>query len=321
MELNIMATQQSITLDPNVVWDSVVVGGGPAGYNAALYMYRKGLRPLLIMKDRGGQVAITNAVENYLGFESIHGTDMTEKFHAHVSGFEIDILENRKVENIEKKDGYFKLTLDMKEILKSKTMIIATGGTHRKLGIPGELEFEGKGNSYCAICDAAFFKDKDVVVVGGGDAAVEAALDLSNWATHVHLVHRSTFRAEKILLDRMMDRPNITYELGSTLQEIKGSDKVTSVLIKHHDTIVEREVQGVFIEIGQDPNSDLVKDLAELDDNRYIKVDKYGATSLEGLYAAGDVTDNPYKQIITATAEGAIAALSASNYIMKMEEK
>lgn len=316
-----MSLSQPLTLDPNVLWDSVIVGGGPAGYNAALYLHRKGLRPLLIMKERGGQVSLTNEVENYLGIKYIHGTDMTEKFHDHISDFEIDVLENMSVELIERLDPLFRLTLSNHEVINTKTVILAMGGEHRRLGIKGEDELEGKGVSYCAICDAPFFKEKEVVIVGGGDSAVEAAVDVANWATHVHLVHRSTFRADKILLDRMMSKDNITYELGSVVKEIEGKDHVTSVTIynKDQDESYKKEVQGVFIEIGQDPRVDLVKDWITLDDQNQIVVDKYKNTSVPGVFAAGDVSDAPYKQIITAAADGAIAALSASNYITKMK--
>lgn len=316
-----MSLSQPFTLDPNVLWDSVIIGGGPAGYNAALYLHRKGLRPLLIMKERGGQVSLTNEVENYLGFKHIHGTEMTETFHNHVSEFEIDMLENTTVEKIEKLEPLFRLTLSNNETVNTKTVILAMGGEHRRLGLDGEDRLEGKGVSYCAICDAPFFKNQEVVIVGGGDSAVEAAVDVSNWASHVHLVHRSTFRAQQILLDRMMAKENITYELGSVVTEIEGEDHVTSVTIynKEKDASYKRDAQGIFIEIGQDPRIDLVKDFVTLDDQNQIVVDKYKNTSVPGMFAAGDVSDAPYKQIITAAADGAIAALSASNYITKME--
>jgi len=316
-----MSLSQPLALDPNVLWDSVIIGGGPAGYNAALYLHRKGLRPLLIMKERGGQVSLTNEVENYLGFKHIHGTDLTETFHNHVSEFEIDMLENTTVEKIEKLEPLFRLTLSNNETVNTKTVILAMGGEHRRLGVDGEARLEGKGVSYCAICDAPFFKNQEVVIVGGGDSAVEAAVDVSNWASHVHLVHRSTFRAQQILLDRMMAKENITYELGSVVREIEGEDHVTSVTIynKEKDMTYKRDAQGVFIEIGQDPRIDLVKDWVTLDDQNQIVVDKYKNTSVPGVFAAGDVSDAPYKQIITAAADGAIAALSASNYITKME--
>ena len=318
-----MAVGKNTTLDPSVIWDSVIVGGGPAGYNAALYMIRKGLKPLVILSERGGQVALTNEIDNYLGMDLIHGTDMTEAFHKHVARFDVDILENTAVTSVHKVDHQFELKLSNHEIVKSKTVIIATGGEHRKLNVEGEGEYEGKGVSYCAICDAPFFKDKEVVIVGGGDSAVEAAIDLSKWATHVHVVQRSTFRADQILLDKMFELKNVTYELGSIVTEIKGADDVSSVMIynKDKDTHEKRNVGGIFIEIGQDPRSDLVKDFVKCNSQGEIIVNAHKETSLSGLYAAGDVTNAPFKQIITAAADGAIAALSASQYIMKDEEK
>ena len=164
VELNIMSLSQPLALDPNVLWDSVIIEGGPAWYNAALYLHRKGLRPLLIMKERGGQVSLTNEVENYLGFKHIHGTDLTETFHNHVSEFEIDMLENTTVEKIEKLEPLFRLTLSNNETVNTKTVILAMGGEHRRLGVDGEARLEGKGVSYCAICDAPFFKNQEVSV-------------------------------------------------------------------------------------------------------------------------------------------------------------
>lgn len=319
MEFNIFATAQAVILDPSIIWDSVIIGGGPAGYNAALYMKRKGFRPLLLSGNRGGQLANTQEIENYLGFNEISGPDMIETFHKQIADLDVDILEATFVEKLEKKDDLFQLDLSNKETLTAKTVIIATGGEHRTLGVEGEETFSSKGVSYCAICDAPFFKNKDVVVVGGGDSAVEAAIDLSKWAKTVHVVHRSKWRAEKILLDQMMATENVTYELGSTIQKIHGDNTVTSVEILHDGQVTQKEVQGIFVEIGQDPRIDLVKEFVSLNENNEIIVDKFKQTSAEGIYAAGDVTDAPFKQIITAAADGAIAALSASNYIIKKE--
>lgn len=322
MELNILAPNTKPLLNVEKLWDSVIIGGGPAGYNAALYLVRKGLKPLLIMKNRGGQIALTNDVDNYLGLDLTDGTDMVEKFHTHVSRFNIDILDDIEVQRIDKLDEEFDLLLSNQEKIRTKTVILATGGSHRSLNLEGEKRLEGKGVSYCAICDAPFFKDKEVVVVGGGDSAVEAAIDLSKWATHVHVVQRSVFRADQILLDKMFEIKNITYELGSVIHEIGGQKHVEFVNIFNKETnkTVKRPVGGVFIEIGQDPRSYLVKDLVELNEQNEVIVDKTKQTSLKGLYGAGDVTDAPYKQIITAAADGAIAALSASQYILKTKE-
>lgn len=323
MEFNIFASSNQVSLDPNILWDSVIIGGGPAGYNAAIYMARKGLRPLLLIGNRGGQVALTNEIENYLGFDEISGGELVERFHQHATGLNVDILESTFVDNLNKEDKYFNVTLSNSETVKAKTVIMATGGEHRKLGLEGETRLSAKGVSYCAICDAPFFKDKEVIIVGGGDSAVEAAVDVAKWAKHVHVVHRSVWRAEKILLDRMFETKNITYELGSVLTEIGGESAVEYVEIynKDKDESYRKEVQGVFVEIGQDPRVDLVKDLVELNASQEIIVDEYKASSLAGLFAAGDVSNAPYKQIITAASDGAIAGLSASSYILKMEEE
>ena len=323
MDLNIFSSSTEVSLDPSITWDSVIIGGGPAGYNAAIYLARKGLKPLLLVGNRGGQIALSNEVENYLGFEMIDGVDLVEKFHQHANGLNVDMLESTFVEKLEKDGNIFNLSLSTNETVKAKTVIMATGGEHRKLGIPGEEEFSAKGVSYCAICDAPFFKDKEVIIVGGGDSAIEAAVDVAKWASHVHVVHRSVWRADQILLDRMFATENITYELGSVLSEIGGENHVDYVEIynKETDSTTKREAEGVFIEIGQDPRVDFVRDMVELNDEDEIIVDQFKMTNVEGLYAAGDVTNAPYKQIITAASDGAIAALSAGNYILKMEEE
>ncbi len=322
MEFNIFATTQEVSIDPNILWDSVIIGGGPAGYNAALYMVRKGLKPLLLNGKRGGQLVNTQEIENYLGFEEISGTNLVDKFHNHTAKLNVDMLEGTFVEKLEKINNTFELLLSTGETIQSKTVILATGGEHRTLNVEGEDVLNAKGVSYCAICDAPFFKAKDVVIVGGGDSAVEAAIDVAKWANHVHVVHRSVWRAEKILLDKMMATENITYELGSTIEKIGGENRVEYVDIYNKETnkTTRRNTQGVFIEIGQDPRVELVKDLVDLNDSNEIIVNKYKSTNIPGLYAAGDVTDTPFKQIITAASDGAIAALSASNYITKMEE-
>ncbi len=323
MDLNIFSSSTEVSLDPSITWDSVIIGGGPAGYNAAIYLARKGLKPLLLVGNRGGQIALSNEVENYLGFEMIDGVDLVERRHQHKNGLNVDMLESTFVEKLEKDGNIFNLSLSTNETVKAKTVIMATGGEHRKLGIPGEEEFSAKGVSYCAICDAPFFKDKEVIIVGGGDSAIEAAVDVAKWASHVHVVHRSVWRADQILLDRMFATENITYELGSVLSEIGGENHVDYVEIynKETDSTTKREAEGVFIEIGQDPRVDFVRDMVELNDEDEIIVDQFKMTNVEGLYAAGDVTNAPYKQIITAASDGAIAALSAGNYILKMEEE
>ena len=323
MELNIFSGSAEVLLDPNVLWDSVIIGGGPAGYNAAIYMARKGLRPLLLIGNRGGQVALTNEIENYLGFDEITGGELTERFHKHATSLNVDILESTFADQIVKGERLFDVTLSNGELVKTKTVIMATGGEHRKLGLEGEQKLSSRGISYCAICDAPFFKEKEVIIVGGGDSAVEAAVDVAKWAKHVHVVHRSVWRAEQILLDRMFETENITYELGSVLTEINGENAVESVTIynKENDTTVEKAAQGVFIEIGQDPRVDLVKHFVALNDEQEIIVNALKETNVPGLFAAGDVTNTPYKQIITAASDGATAGLTASNYILKMEEK
>lgn len=323
MELNILSMNPKVLGLEEELWDAVIIGGGPASYNAALYMKRKGLKPLLIIGERGGQLPSTHEIENYLGFESISGAQLAENFHKHSEKFSTDIHEGDFVIDINKGKQNFNVTLSSGRVLEAKTVIYAAGGAHRSLGVEGEARLNGKGVSYCAICDGPFFKGKDVIVVGGGDSAVEAAIDLAKWAKHVHIVHRSVFRAEQILLDRMMALDNVSYELGSVIEEIRGEELVTGVLIYNakQDLKTERKTDGIFIEIGQDPRVDIVKDKLLLNDRQEIIVDKQQRTNVPGFYACGDVTDTPFKQIVIAASEGAIAGLSASQYILKMEEK
>lgn len=335
MELNIIAksatvaksaTEQQIDkttekandiMQAEEIYDSIVIGGGPAGYNAAIYMFRKGMNVLQITGDMGGQIVNTQEIENYLGFDFISGHELAQRMHKQVIDLGVQIKEWNYVEELTREDKMFTLKLTDGSTVKSKTVVLATGGAHRTLGVPGEQELNAKGVSYCAICDAPFFKDKKVVVVGGGDSAIEAAYDISKWASEVHIVHRSVWRADKVLLDRMEATENITYELGATIQEIKGNNSVESVVVHNANTdnTYERQVDGVFIEIGQDPRVDLVRNIVDLNENMEIKVDRYMRTNVDGLYAVGDVTDNPYKQIITAASDGAIAGLHASSYV------
>ena len=318
MELNIFSTSNKPSIDLESVRNTVIIGGGPAGYNAALYSYRKGFNPLLILGSPGGQVVNTNEIENYLGLLEVDGAKMAQLFHKQVIDFGIDIIEDIYVTSLTKNNDLFILTLASGEVVRAKTVILATGGNPRKLHVEGEDTLFAKGISYCAICDAPFFKEKNVVIVGGGDSAVEAAIDVAKWATTVHIVHRSTFRAQKILLDRMNALENVTYELGSTIHKIGGAHRVEYVEIEHDKKIRRMDVEGLFIEIGQDPNSQLVKDLVDLNENMEVKVDRNQQTSLPGLFAAGDVSDDPFKQIITAASGGAVAALSASDYLTRM---
>lgn len=304
-------------IDLNQTFDFVSIGGGPASYNASLYAKRKGLNVLIIAKKPGGQLLNTSSVDNYLGFKELSGEALYEEFREHVKSLDVLEMDDRLVNKIEKKNNLFHLTLDDYSVVMSKTVLVATGSNPRKLGVKGEVEFANAGVAYCAICDAPLFKGKDVIIAGGGNSAVEAAIDVAKIANHVTLVHRSQLRADQILIDKMRSQANIQVHLESQILEIEGDTKMRSirVLDKQKNEEYRIEADGIFIEIGNIPNSDLVKDLVQLNERNEVIVNRKQETSLEGCYSAGDVTDTPYKQIIIATAEGAKAALAANEYI------
>ena len=306
-------------VDTKKLWDFIVIGGGPAGINAALYAKRKGLETLIISKEMGGQLHNTTDVDNYLGYTRIEGKHLSRHFVDHLSSLEVPIYQDVIVEAIRKEDTLFTISLSNESMLKAKTLLVATGGAPRKLNIPGEKEFANKGVSYCTTCDAPFFKDKHVVVAGGGNSAAEAVLDLSYWAKKVTVIHRSQWRADKILLDQIHQKDNVSVHLETQLLEVIGQNVMTQVRAfdKANSKEFSLDADGLFIEIGTIPNNYLLKDLVDLNEQGEVMVDANQMTSLEGLYAAGDLTMQPYKQIIISAAEGAKAALAATHYIHK----
>ncbi len=304
-------------VDTSILYDFVAIGGGPAAYNAALYAKRKGLKTLVVAKKPGGQLLNTSSVDNYLGFMELSGEELSEHFIKHIQSIDIKEVNDQVIENIQKVGDLFELTMENGDVLTTKTVLVATGSNPRKLGVKGEDAFANAGVAYCAICDAPLFKGKDVIIAGGGNSAVEAAIDVAKIAKHVTIVHRSQFRADQVLIDKMMIQANITIHLESQILEIYGDTKMRGIkaLDKKTNEEFSIEADGIFIEIGNIPSSGLVKDLVELNTNQEIIVTHKQETSLPGLYAAGDVTNTPYKQIIVATAEGAKAALAANEYI------
>ena len=298
-------------------WDLIVIGGGPAGLNGALYAKRKGLNVGVISKEIGGQLHNTSTVDNYLGFQYIEGKDLSHQFLSHVNSLEIPVLKNVTINQIHHINPHFELTLSNGKIIKSKTVLIATGGAPRKLSIPGEKEFSNKGVSYCTTCDAPFFKDKHVIVAGGGNSAAEAVLDLVPWAKKITVVHRSQWRADQILLDKHQSIEKLDVFLETQILSVLGKDNMEAIEVLDKKTMEKRiiEADGLFIEIGNIPNNHLVKHLVTLNDAGEIKVDSNQMTSLPGMFAAGDVTEQPYKQIIISAAEGAKAALAISQYL------
>lgn len=301
------------------IYDLLVVGGGPAGLNSALYAKRKGLKVGVIAKDIGGQLMDISSVENYLGYTSLTGQELMKKFVEHVNELNVPILEYEELKNIVVEDDspIKKLVLENDQVFKTYSVIIATGSKPRKLGVPGEKDYTGKGVSYCTICDGPLFAEEKIIVSGGGNAAVEAVIDLAKIAEKVTLVHRSEFRADKILLDRLSNFDNVEIHLQTQILEIQGDTLMTGIkaLDKKSGKEFLVEGAGLFIEIGYLPNSNLFADLLELNDKKEIIVDNYGKTSIDGIYAAGDVTDAPYKQIIMSAGDGAKCALAVNDYL------
>lgn len=309
-------------IDYQTTYDFIALGLGPAGMNGALYAKRKGLKTLLVGYDLGGQLNNTSDVDNYLGLGNIDASMMIQKFKDHITALEVPMLTEVKVTSIQKND-LFEIGLDNGETLRTKTLLYAFGGNPRKLGVPGEQLYASKGVSYCVTCDAPFFKKRHVIVAGGGNSALDAVIDLSRIASKVTIVHRSQFKGDQTTVDQIKALPNVNIHLETQILEIQGDITMTGVRIFDKKTQTESviEADGIFIEIGHIPNSNLLEGLVELNDSKEIKVDRFQQTSIPGLYAAGDVTDNPNKQIIIAASEGAVAALSATSFINQKGDK
>lgn len=297
------------------MYDLVIIGGGPGGLTAAIYARRALLKTLLLEKGAlGGQIAKSDIIENYPGFPSISGAELMEKFEEHAKSFELEvkIAEVLSIEN----DGDAKLLKTSEGDISTKAVIVATGASPSKLGVPGELEFIGKGVSYCATCDGPFFRGLEVLVVGGGDTAVKEAVYLSKLVKKVYLVHRrDKLRAEKILQEKAKKTENIEILWSHVLEEIKGEQLVTSSVVKDLKTGETRELatEGVFVFVGINPTTNFVD--AEKDDRDFIITNQNMETSIEGIYAIGDCRNTPLLQVSTAVGDGAIAAFKAEEYI------
>lgn len=298
--------------------DVLIIGGGPAGLCAALYAARKELTVQVISADIGGQMLLTGEIENYLGLPHVSGFELADKMEAHVKEYGVDFI-TAGVKSLEQtEEGYFRLALDDGKIVEGKTCIVTAGKRSRTLDIPGEMEYTGRGVSYCATCDGPFYRKKITAVVGGGDSAVQAAMELAKLCTKVYLVVRSRIRAQEVLVRRMKTFENIEVLLGYTPEIIHGEKKVTGLSVKNKaDGIVTTiSVNGVFVEAGGIPNNGYLPAAVKTNSLGEILTDKEGRTSLPGLFAAGDVTDCKNKQIIIAAGEGAAAALAAHDYLL-----
>lgn len=302
------------------IYDVIIVGAGPAGLTASIYASRANLNVLMLEKKYpGGQMLSTAEIENYTGYEEITGPELAEKMFEHSKKFGTEFAFG-EITNIENFDDYKKVFVGEKEFL-AKAIIIATGTQPRLLGIRGEQELASKGVSYCAVCDGAFFRNKDVVVIGGGDSAIEEAIYLSKLVNKVTVVHRrDELRAQKILQDRAFSKDNIHFVWDSIPASINGERKVSSVTVKNVKTNKETELNtdGVFIYIGMIPQTDSFKSLNILDEYGYVIADEHLETNVKGIFVAGDVRQKEIRQVVTATSDGAIAAQSAYKYVEKI---
>lgn len=302
------------------MYDLVIIGSGPAGLSAAVYAKRACLSVLVIEKEAfaGGQMVYTEEVDNYLGLNAKSGFELAESFKQHALDLDVSFAEGA-VEKIVPKDGKWSLHMESGEDIETKTVLLATGATHRKLGVPGEETFAGVGVSYCATCDGAFFQGKSVAVVGGGDVALEDALYLANICEHVYLIHRrNELRGTMALQNQVFANEKITFLGESEVTEITGDKKVSGISVhnKVTDETKELSVAGVFIAVGMEPQSDLYAPLLSLE-HGYVPAGEDCATEKDGLYVAGDVRTKRLRQIVTAVADGANAVHSIQEYLMR----
>lgn len=305
------------------IYDVIVAGAGPAGMTAAVYTSRANMSTLLLERGApGGQMANTEEIENYPGFTSILGPELANKMFEHAQQFGAEYAYG-DIREIRDEEPYKRVITGDKEYL-AKAVIVATGAEHRMLGVPGEKEFSGRGVSYCAVCDGAFFRGKELVVVGGGDSAVEEAVFLTRFASKVTIVHRrDQFRAQKILQKRAFENEKISVIWDTQVKEIRGDGKVQSVLLENVKTGEQREfaTDGIFIYVGMNPLSQPVRNLGITNEAGYIVTDEKMQTKVKGVFAAGDVREKMLRQVVTATGDGSIAAQSAQHYVEELNER
>jgi thioredoxin reductase (NADPH) len=304
------------------LYDVIIIGGGSAGLTAAIYAGRLGLKTLLLTKDIGGQALLTDSIQNYPGFIDISGLDLMRKFHEQALLYGVKILFE-EVKEIKEKDGVCFTVKTTRGEYDTCALILAFGKTPRDLGVEGEERLKSRGVSYCAICDGPLFKGKDVAVVGSSEPAVEAALLLSDLASKVYLIHKlPKILASDELVEALRRKTNVVFMPECEVVRINGDAFVESISVKERGgEIRDIAVQGVFVEMGYVAKTDLVKHLVQLNAKNEIVTAKDGSTSHPGIFAAGDVTDMPYKQVVISAAQGAIAALSAYNYIQRIRGK
>ena len=304
-------------------YEVLVVGGGPAGASAAIYAARKGIRTGILAERFGGQVLDTMSIENFISVKHTEGPKFAASLEEHVKEYNIDVMNLQRAKRLEKKD-FIEIELENGAVVKGKTVILSTGARWRNVGVPGEAEFKNKGVAYCPHCDGPLFAGKDVAVIGGGNSGVEAAIDLANIVNHVTILEYNTeLKADSVLQNRLRSLPNVTVLTNAKTSEITGTDKVNGISYEDLSTgeIKHVELAGVFVQIGLVPNTDWLGDIVERNKFGEIVIDQRGATNVPGVFAAGDCTNNPYKQIIISMGSGATASLSAFDHLIRSEVK
>lgn len=308
----------------NKMYDLIIIGAGPAGMTAGVYAARKKLKTLIISKDIGGQAAWSSDIENYLGFSMITGPELVKKFEDHLEEFSEDVelrVVVSGVKRVSKSGKHFKVTMGDNSAETAKAVIIAGGKIPRKLGVEGEDKFLNRGVTYCAWCDGPLFKGKDVAIIGGGNSALDAALNVSKLVNQIYIINITPeLTGDPVMIEKVTDMPQIRIMNSCEVVEIQGDKLVQTVRIKTKDGLQkDLPVTGVFIEVGSIPATDYLKDLVKLNKAGEILIDEYNSTSTPGLFAAGDITNVVEKQIITAAGEGAKAAIQASVYLAKQK--
>ncbi|RNB79938.1 alkyl hydroperoxide reductase subunit F [Brevibacillus nitrificans] len=300
-------------------FDVLVVGGGPAGASAAIYAARKGIRTGIVAERFGGQIMDTMGIENFISVTYTEGPKLAASLEEHVKEYNVDVMNLQRAKRLEKKD-LIEIELENGAVLKGKTVILSTGARWRNVGVPGEAEFKNKGVAYCPHCDGPLFAGKRVAVIGGGNSGIEAAIDLAGIVKHVTVLEfAAELKADSVLQERLYSLPNVTVIKNAQTKEITGTDKVNGIsyMDRETETVHHVELEGVFVQIGLVPNTDWLGDEIERTRMGEIVVDKHGATTIPGVFAAGDCTNSPYKQIIISMGSGATAALGAFDYLIR----
>ncbi|MFO3718718.1 alkyl hydroperoxide reductase subunit F [Staphylococcus felis] len=301
-------------------YDVLVIGGGPASASSAIYAARKGLRTGIVADRIGGQVNDTADIENYIGVTKTNGPALSSNLEQHINDYNVDVMKGVRAEALRKTDKGTEIVLNNGATLQTKSLIIATGARWRQLGVPGEQEFANKGVAYCPHCDGPLFEGKDVAVVGGGNSGVEAAIDLAGICKHVTLLEfGSEMKADQVLQDRLQSLPNTTVITNAATSEITGDDRVNGISYTDRttDEVKHIDLDGVFVQIGLSPNTEWLGDTVQRNKMGEIEIDRLGHTNVPGVFAAGDCSDQRYKQIIISMGSGATAALSAFDYLIR----